>query len=282
MLLMFAVSSPHFVTRARTSTSHLVAPGSLICPFDMTKGPTLTDSVKLRRSHSWIEERKRKRQPLCQFRSNSGGLPGRLTSLLHFIVNGLVALARVPFSALLVPISVGAGSPIPVLGRYDRVHRAQFLRVVRRVCVCVSVGEAECQRRSERRTHFLPRERGVPGCHALLWAEVALAVTSIRRPSRDRGSRPPGYRVSRPFWGSTHDGTSRGIRAGDPCIGPRGKEGPRRPPAGHPARDIADVAAEDELARSFARANVLRHGDAAQRGKRDESEEAKSARSVGG
>ena len=74
MLLMFAVSSPHFVTRARTSTSHLVAPGSLICPFDMTKGPTLTDSVKLRRSHSWIEERKRKRQPLCQFRSNSGGV----------------------------------------------------------------------------------------------------------------------------------------------------------------------------------------------------------------
>ena len=276
MLLMFAVSSPHFVTRARTSTSHLVALGWLICEPVMTKGPTLTCSVKLRRSHSWIEERKRNWQPLFQFRSNSGGFPGQLTSLRDFIVNGLVALVRVPFSALLVPISVGAGSPIPVLGRYDRVHRAQFLRVVRREreCVCVSVGEAECQRRSERRTHFLLRERGVPGWHALLWAEVALAVTSIRRPSRSRESRP--------FWGSTHVGTSRGIRAGDPCIGPRGKEGPRRPVAGRPAHDIADVPAEDALARSFARANVLRHGDAAQRGKRDESEEAKSARSVGG
>lgn len=276
MLLMFAVSSPHFVTRARTSTSHLVALGWLICEPVMTKGPTLTCSVKLRRSHSWIEERKRNWQPLFQFRSNSGGFPGQLTSLRDFIVNGLVALVRVPFSALLVPISVGAGSPIPVLGRYDRVHRAQFLRVVRREreSVCVSVGEAECQRRSERRTHFLLRERGVPGWHALLWAEVALAVTSIRRPSRVRGSRP--------FWGSTHAGTSRGIRAWDPCIGPRGKEGPRRPVAGRPAHDIADVPAEDALARSFARANVLRHGDAAQRGKRDESEEAKSARSVGG
>ena len=152
MLLMFAVFSPHFVTRARTSTLHLVIPGWLIWPSDMTMGPMLTlRSVKLRRLHSWIEERKRKRQPSCQFRSNSGGLPGRLTSLLHFIVNGLVAQAVLTFKARKVAVLVGTGSPILVRGRFNLVLCAPFLSCCEErerecVCVCVSARQVESWR----------------------------------------------------------------------------------------------------------------------------------------